>query len=47
MASAAAMVVSSAEAKAASAAEAEPVFEVEECSALLVEQLLLEQEMAE
>jgi hypothetical protein len=47
LASAAAMVVSSAEAKAASVAEAVPVFEAEEYSALLVEQPLLEQEMAE
>ncbi len=46
-ASAEAMVVSSAAAKAASAAEAELVFEVGACSALLVEQQLLEQEMAE
>ncbi len=42
-----AMVVSSAVAKAASAAEAKVVFEVEACSALLVEQPLLELEMAE
>ncbi len=42
-----AMVVSSAVAKAASAAEAKVVFEVGACSALLVEQPLLELEMAE